>query len=185
MVKIFGLMNKETAKKELVKEEQTTLNAKNRHIRMLENTLSAYEEQITALTDRLKFTNAYSREDRLIGLAEQYLPSLLGTPKIVTSPNKEKPISENAEISESQAPEGERTYTDEDILKILNRVPARLLSGLVAQGKEAFILEAKQKIPNISQESSERAYLLADEILNKEVKPCQKEKQMPLSSPEQ
>ena len=140
---LFGIfLTKKQAWKAWKEEEQTTINAKNRRNKSLELENKVLNEKIAELIDTLKTMNVGTREDKIISLAEKFIPQLL-TPKKAEKEGKSK------------------EYTDEEIKTILERVPENLLSDLVKSGEENFIKVAKQRINNITYEQSKRAFIIA------------------------
>jgi len=140
-------------KKKQLTDQQTTenalMNAKNRQIRGLENTLIAVEELIAKQNEIIRKVSAGTREDKLIALGEKYLPTLL----------------ENRNNQTEIIATGTKSYTDDEIRIVLSRVPQRALKQLVTKGEKPFKQEARKHITGIDDESLNNAWAISQEVL--------------------
>jgi len=106
-MRFMGLELKVAHKKGSIELEQhlRTVNQKNKHIKILENQLSSYEEIIDDLTKKARYNSKQTTEERLLDLATNFItPSLAPVSKNIKQPDITTPLDVKTEL-EKQSPE--------------------------------------------------------------------------------
>lgn len=127
------------------KEENVLLNSKNGQLKGMKSIIDAQQILINDLTEQMTAGKKGNTEDKLVDAVIQlFAPS----PPMHT-------------VESQQVLETGQQFSDAEISQKLSLVPKSTLQQLVQAGKDHFINTVKNKISNISDESSERAFELA------------------------
>lgn len=151
--------------------ENALINAKNRQIKALELMCESQAGVIESYAKTMKKYSQSINETKIVDAVIENAPMVmqaLGISKFAvskethTSPDEnQKTLTDPLENLES----GKR-YSDDQIIENLNKTPKWMLKGLVSSGKENFNSQVKSNVPNISDESLDRAFELAKVVMN-------------------